>query len=186
MPPEMKEALAGGAAQDAQSEKEEPLEAFDWGLYSALIRKDRKDLGYRTADAFSATVYRRTRIVISRDSVYKIEQGKQIPDALQFMAINISLYKEPLPSRVIELCYCPEWREIWQNGGEIPISWKYGNFLDAAPVEHQHDPDYSPINVAVSLGEPRQLFANPNPKPAPPAPPKPEKRPEDDPNYIPF
>ena len=112
---------------------EDPEEEFEpWAnqLYGAMIKNARKRAGYSTAQAFSDTIYRRTRVYISRDVLYKIEQGRQKPDIEQFMAINLSLYHAPLPSKVTMPCICPEWISIASNEGEIPLSWRKENTRD--------------------------------------------------------
>lgn len=86
---------------------------IDWGLYGAMIRHARIKLGYKTAESFSPSLWRRTRVYISRDVLYKIESGKQVPDTLQFMALNIALFGEffPIP-KVISTCMGAEWEEL--------------------------------------------------------------------------
>lgn len=149
------DSLLRGQADD------DDVEVFDWSLYSALIRKARKDMGFKTAEAFSATIYRRTRVKISRDSIYKIEQGKQTPDAMQFMAINMVLYNEPFPGRIVTSCLCPEWVQI-MNGGDIPLSWKHGNYRDALEaMGHGEDGDGKHPGVsfvATVTGDSQYLF----------------------------
>lgn len=159
--PETKAANRSDTAPAGDRDEPEGSDPFDWTLYSALIRKDRKDRGYRTAASFSETIYRRTRVSISRDTIYKIEQGKQTPDALQFMAINISLYKTPLPKRVTDLCFSPEWRSIVTSPeADIPIEWKYDNFAEAAG-ENANDPKLDPRTVSFWAGDDPRLFENP-------------------------
>ena len=144
--------------------RDDSFDAFDWSLYSALVRKDRKDKGFKTAEAFSATIYRRTRVNISRDSVYKIEQGKQTPDALQFMAINIALYNEPMPHRITSLCFCPEWDQMIGYEGSFPVEWAHENFR-AAAGEDASNPYVTAQEVAARVGDDSEYFANPNPQP---------------------
>lgn len=91
---------------------EQAFEPFDFGLYGMLIRKMRTDLGYRKADDFVRTLYLRTRLTMSRETLYKIEQGKQAPNAAQFLALNIALTGEPMPGKVAALCMSKEWAQI--------------------------------------------------------------------------
>jgi len=87
-------------------------QAFDWGLYAALIRKRRKDLGYKTAKAFSDFICMRTRVKVSEQTLYKIESGKQIPNANVFFALNLASFGTLFPMVQLDMCMCPEWREI--------------------------------------------------------------------------
>lgn len=106
-------------------ERDANFQPFDWLLYGMLIRKGRIDLGYRKAEEFAESIWRRTRVRISRDTLYKIEQGKQIPDALQFMAISLALNQALFDNRTIDLCLSPEWRGIVSSS--IPDAWKEEN-----------------------------------------------------------
>ena len=83
----------------------ESCELFDWPLYGALVRHHRTKAGIKTAAAFSDAVYERTRAKVSRDSIYKIEQGRQVPDAMQFMAINLALFGEVWPVWPLRQCF---------------------------------------------------------------------------------
>lgn len=120
---------------------EEEFSAWDDQLYGAMVKNARKKAGYSTAQAFSDTIYRRTRVRITRDVLYKIEQGRQTPDLRQFMAINIALYHVPLPSKITVPCMSAEWINIASNEGEIPLSWRRGNTLalEEATGERYHD-----------------------------------------------
>ena len=120
------------------TDEEEEFEPWSSQLYGAMVKNARKRAGYSTAQAFSDSIFRRTRVYISRDVLYKIEQGRQNPDIAQFMAINLSLYGAPVPSKVTMPCICPEWVEIASNGGEIPPSWRRANTraIEEATGEH--------------------------------------------------
>ncbi len=65
---------------------------FDWAMYGACVRCRRRAAGCRTAADFSAMLYRRTRLEVSKDALYRIEQGRQQPTSEQFMAINLALF----------------------------------------------------------------------------------------------
>jgi len=104
---------------------EQDFQPFDWALYGMLVRRKRLDLGFRKAEEFAASIWRRTRVHISRDTLYKIEQGNQIPDAEQFMAINLALGRVLFDAPTADLCLSPEWREI--VGSSIPDAWKEDN-----------------------------------------------------------
>lgn len=104
-------------------------EMFDTQLYGLLIRKKRIDMGYRKAEDFAKTVYRRTRVRITRDMLYKIERGKQVPDCVQFMALNIVLTGRPIPGEFIEICASNEWKALVKEESStcIPFEWKLEN-----------------------------------------------------------
>lgn len=141
---------------------------MDWSLYSVLVRSDRRALGFKRAEDFSASIWRRTRVKVTQESIYKIERCDQIPDVTQFMAINISLYGEPFPPRVMETCMSPEWKQIAENEGEVPDAWKEENFRDAAG-ERAGDPTLTADEVAEEAGDAPGLFRNPNaPQATPP------------------
>lgn len=118
---------------------------FDWGLYGAVVRKRRIELGYKKAEHFAESVWRRVRFEISRDSLYKIEQGKQIPTGMQTLAINMALFGSPFPDELFEICASRGWKKIArnvhaanaENDGDyesvdmtlfVPDQWKRENF----------------------------------------------------------
>ena len=106
----------------------QPAAMFGWSLYGMLVRKHRADKGYKKAEAFSETIWRRTRVDISRDTLYKIEQGRQIPNAEQFMAINMALFGAPINDDLLHLCMSAEWRSISNEEVDlIPHEWKLEN-----------------------------------------------------------
>lgn len=155
----------------------EPAVMFDWSLYGMLVRKHRAEKGYKKAEAFSETIWRRTRVDISRDTLYKIEQGRQVPNAEQFMAINMALFGAPINDDLLHLCMSAEWRSISNEEADpIPHEWKlenteilYQQFDDGSFMEidvlPSFDEDDSPHNSQVILhlvrliGEDESLFA---------------------------
>lgn len=107
---------------------------FDWGLYGAMVRHTRNKLGFTKAEDFGAALWRRTRIYISRDVLYKIEQGRQVPDAMQFMALNLVLFGSYYPElKVIDMCLSSDWEYIEKHNElpnrefNIPENWKEEN-----------------------------------------------------------
>lgn len=119
-------------------ELEDKLPVFDWSMYGALVRNARMRLGYRRAEDFSKSIYRRTRGVVSRDTLYKIEQGRQKPDAEQFMALNMALSGNPFYPGITEKCMSPEWYGIMTNGSQhIPNDWKVENLEDEGLAPEQ-------------------------------------------------
>lgn len=88
---------------------------FDWKQYGRIVKNARKKAGYDTAEQFAKSLYRRTRIHVCREAMYKIEQGRQKPKVLQFQAINLALFGNPQPSE-IEQCYSKEFLALMQDG----------------------------------------------------------------------
>ena len=118
--------------------KDETAPMFDWGLYGMVVRKRRIELGYKKAEYFAASIWRRTRFDISRDSLYKIEQGKQVPTGTQVLAINMALYGHPFPDELFDICATRAWKGIARN---------VRAFVEEA------DADYESVDVAEFLPE---------------------------------
>ncbi|MEG1827730.1 MAG: hypothetical protein RRZ85_06235 [Gordonibacter sp.] len=95
--------------------KDEAAPMFDWALYGMVVRKRRIELGYKKAEHFAASMWRRVRFAISRDSLYKIEQGKQVPTGTQVLAINMALYGQPFPAELFDICAMPAWKSMARN-----------------------------------------------------------------------
>ncbi len=158
---------------------DEKRKVFDWGLYGALVRKARTDLGYRKAEDFADSIWRRTRVKVSRDTLYKIEQGRQVPDGNQFMAINMALSGTRFFPWITNLCTSMEWQSIEDQscgGGQgevtpdklyLPHDWKTENFdeaIEAHPELEGYDlnslGEYQSIPF---LDEPRWMFEDDRP-----------------------
>lgn len=107
-------------------------EIFDWSLYGAMVRHERTKRGYKNTEALSDTVFRRTRIRISKDVLYRIEQNRQEPTAMQFLAINLALFNEIWPRYRADMsaCLSDEWREYNENEG-MPEIWLKTNLAAA-------------------------------------------------------
>ena len=136
---------------------DDEFEAFDWNFYGAIVKNARKRQGYKTAQSFSDTIWRRTRYAVSRDSVYKIEQGRQVPDAMQFMAINIALFKEPFPVKQLGPCYSSEWSDLLDHNGLVPREWAVQNY-EAAIGEEADCPVCTIEDAIANTGDKAEVF----------------------------
>lgn len=86
---------------------------IDWSLYGALLRHQRTSvIGFRKAEEFTDALWRRTRVFISRDVLYKIERGDRAPDTVEFMALNKAVYGSFFPEAIIKQCMCEEWKAL--------------------------------------------------------------------------
>lgn len=155
--------------------KDEMAPMFDWALYGMVVRKRRTELGYKKAEHFSASIWRRTRVPISRDSMYKIEQGKQTPTGMQMLAINLSLYGQPFPEELFDICSSRAWKSIARIVREtaegdcleydsidaaefIPDQWKHENFSMGLL-----EGGYEELNENASEEEPPTIKVEPTP-----------------------
>lgn len=107
-------------------------ELFDWSLYGAMVRHERTKLGYKNTNDLSDTIYRRTRMRVSKDVLYRIEQNRQEPTAMQFMAINLAIFNEIWPRFRADMSACPseKWR-IYNENEEMPAEWRADNLAIA-------------------------------------------------------
>lgn len=104
---------------------------FDWSLYGALIRHERAKAGCKNTGEFSELIKRRTHFAISKDVLYRIEQNRQEPTAMQFVAINLALFFEVWPDfhGSISPCLSKEWAEI-NSEYRMPMSWLEHDFYE--------------------------------------------------------
>ena len=80
------------------------VSALDWSLFGAMVRHSRIKAGYRTVDEFANAVFQASNMRIGRETIYKIESGKQIPNASQLIAICICAFNQPsIPCDLINL-----------------------------------------------------------------------------------
>lgn len=105
---------------------------FDWNLYGLIIKRHRKIRGVYTAKELSELIYLRTRTKVSKDALYRIEQGRQVPNAEQFMAINLTLFNDLFPYRFAEIkaCVSEDWQHVRETC-EISERWLDENTADA-------------------------------------------------------
>lgn len=113
----------------------ESIMPFDWTLYGAKCRKKRLDMGYASTKAFAESVQRRTRMPITKDILYKIEQGRQVPEALTFACLNMSLWGHPFPRQVVDECSSPEFRSLFTAYIDHmnPDTWEGSPYCEEMP-----------------------------------------------------
>ena len=98
------------------SSNEKIFRLFDFGIWSAIVKRKRKDRGYVTAEDFSNKIESETKVHISVQTLYKIEQGKKEPSLLQFWAINIVIYGQLMPfDEITNICFTNEGKEILEH-----------------------------------------------------------------------
>ena len=115
---------------------------FDWAVFGALVRQHRKRMGYKTAEAFSESIYNRTRFSISAETLYKIEGGKQMPNGMQLLSLLIALGLEPFKSpagRILTAASGKEWESVG-TWNEVPEKWRRENSCHYA-LEYSGFPD---------------------------------------------
>lgn len=110
----------------------EGFEVFDWATWAAIVRNLRKKQGYSAAEDFARRVWLETRVKLTRETIYKIEGGKQQPTVEQFWAINLMLFGTLMPDeKILALCLSGEWSALADCVGrgehEIPDAWRREN-----------------------------------------------------------
>lgn len=65
---------------------------IDAGVLGALIRHERQEQGYSTAEDFAMAIKVMTGYSVSKDTLYNIESGKQEPKLSLFLAIEHLLF----------------------------------------------------------------------------------------------
>lgn len=85
---------------------------FDWALYGSVLRAARaKKLGFKKGEEFAKRI-EAEGLKMSKETLYKIEQGKQIPNAAQFIALNLIVFGESAPEKVMDLCMGTQWQGL--------------------------------------------------------------------------
>lgn len=75
---------------------------FNWKLYGLMVRAARQNAGVWHAADLGEWLEKRTGVYMSRDVVYKIEQGRQEPKVGQFVALNLALFGKAFPAELLE------------------------------------------------------------------------------------
>ena len=74
-----------------------------WARYGSMCREARISLGYASARSFCDALRLRMHLKMTKDVLYKVEQGRQVPKAELFIALNIALFGNPLPPNIAAL-----------------------------------------------------------------------------------
>lgn len=86
-------------------------ELLDLGLFGALIRHARSEVGFKTAEEFANAITAVVGYPVSKETIYKIESGKQEPKLSLYIAIKRVLYPyvEPKLDKILEMSVCDDW-----------------------------------------------------------------------------
>ena len=74
-------------------------------IYGSIVKKGRMKEGYERASDFAKAVTEETGVVLTRDVLYKIEQGKKVPSVTQYAAINSMLFGERFPKWIDQIVF---------------------------------------------------------------------------------
>lgn len=87
-------------------------ELLDLGLFGALIRHTRSEVGFKTAEEFANAITEVVGYPVSKETIYKIESGKQEPKLSLYIAMKRVLYPyvEPKLDKILEMSVCDDWR----------------------------------------------------------------------------
>ncbi len=116
-----------------------PIEVIDWNVYGALVRNARMKSGFKRIEAFVNALWFRTRVKVGKDTLYKVEAGKQAPSVEVFFGINLVLFGSYLPEKLFGIAVCDEWEKIsskYEKDGfdsfqpYVPHHWRRENFED--------------------------------------------------------
>ena len=90
-------------------------DCFDNELFGLLLRRARRDAGFASVEDFLEAVEFETGFVISKDTAYKIENGKAKLSIDAAAAINITLYgraNAPQFWTNFNIASSQEWKDI--------------------------------------------------------------------------
>lgn len=87
-------------------------EVIDWSLFGAVIRHMRVETGFKTAEEFAEAITKSTNYPVSKETIYKIEGGRQEPKLGLYLAIKRTLtpYAEPEYDKALEVSVCNDWK----------------------------------------------------------------------------
>lgn len=105
----------------AENQRADNNQLFDWQLYGALIRLERTKQGMYKAALLSDAIYSRTGFRVSKYVLYRIEQNRQEPTAMQFVSINMTLWQTPYPDSNLFQCLSDAWKHIAEENGEQDV-----------------------------------------------------------------
>ena len=154
--------------------EQEKVQLFDFGLWCAVLRNQRKKIGFDKASDFTAALWDRVRVKMTPATFYKIEQGKQEPSLTQYMGINLLLFNDFTPTpEIYQLCICEEWKETKEilNDEEereiiVANDWAIENYNRHKEefnqiVQPNYDP--TPYQIEKELGVPSNTMLCLNP-----------------------
>lgn len=111
---------------------------FDTALFGLLIRRERMNQGFGSLDAFSDEIERVTGMEIPRDTLTRIEGGKQEAKMTQYIAIMLTLYGNIPTARCgthnpTIMASCKRWTDI--NALESAINGQSMHWLNSVSYE---------------------------------------------------
>ena len=111
----------------------------------------RKEFGYKNTEEFSRALAEKAGFFVSKDTVYRIESGRQEPGVSYICAVGLTLYGNVFPPSFIDMfraCACENWvriekgiidrsNELFQqlHGEGVPISVRDGSFFNEETKE---------------------------------------------------
>ena len=149
------------------------FDTFDSALWGGIIKVKRKKLKLTSVSDFVEQIWLRTRVLITVNTYYKVEQGKQEPTLKQFMAINFIIFKSFFPpDDVMHLCLSGEWEQLEQlkddNEQIVPDEWAKQNydyfkskFVELGVASKGYSP--TPCDIYNEFGIPENLILCLNP-----------------------
>ena len=75
---------------------------INWKQYGACIRSTRHERGYHKATEMSKALMDNLGLKMGEQTIYKIEQGNQIPSVEMFLSLNRLLFDSPLPEKLLD------------------------------------------------------------------------------------
>lgn len=90
----------------------EEKEVIDWSLFGAVLRHMRIEAGFKTAEEFAEVITKSTNYPVSKETIYKIEGGRQEPKLGLYLAIKraLSPYIEPEYDKALKISVCNDWQ----------------------------------------------------------------------------
>ncbi|TNU89038.1 helix-turn-helix transcriptional regulator [Eggerthella lenta] len=88
---------------------------IDLSLYGALLKRARLNLGYRRAEDFVAAMKCVTGYDVSKDIVYRMENGKKEPTINFMIAMNLMLGLPATDFSMAEMCIPKEWNDLSES-----------------------------------------------------------------------
>lgn len=72
-----------------------------------------KKMGFKKGEEFAKRI-EAEGVKMNKETLYKIEQGAQVPNAAQFIILNLVAFGEAAPEKVMDLCMGVQWHGLWE------------------------------------------------------------------------
>ena len=103
--------VASGVSMSASTIRQTRSAVLEVSRQDFLRTARAKKLGFKKGEEFAKRI-EAEGLKMNKETLYKIEQGAQVPNAAQFIVLNLIAFGESAPEKVMDLCMGAQWQGL--------------------------------------------------------------------------